>query len=237
MRLKEEKADYLNANWEFHKSSYASGYGIEYPEGHVIRIYHRVLKYELGYKDQEKGRNFLDFGCGNGTHAFYFQKKGFNVYGVDSDPIAIGICKGRAPEIQANFAVVPPKSDSLNLDPSVKFDVVLCNQVLYYLSDTDLKAWLEVMKNSMKPGGVFIATMMGEENSFYAKSSEASDGLRRVSLQGREQGEFFINFTKDKDDLIRKFNLFKPLHIGFYNTVIREEEGSGLHHLFIGTKA
>lgn len=227
----------LSGNLEFHKSRYASGYGIEYPEGHVIRIYHRVLKYELSYKDYEKGRNFLDFGCGNGTHALYFRNTGFSVYGVDSDPAAIGICKGRAPEIQSNFAVVPPKSVSLNLDPSVKFDVVLCNQVLCYLSDTDLRSWLEVMKASMKPGGVFIATMMGEENSFYAKSSEGGDGLRRVALQGREQGECFINFTKDKEDLIQKFSMFKPMPIGFYNTVIREEEGSGHHHLFIGTEA
>lgn len=37
----------------------------------------------------------LDVGCGAGRHALYLQKKGLDVTGVDSSPLAIKICKLR----------------------------------------------------------------------------------------------------------------------------------------------
>jgi 2-polyprenyl-3-methyl-5-hydroxy-6-metoxy-1,4-benzoquinol methylase len=39
-----------------------------------------------------KGR-VLDIGCGAGRHSLYLQKKGLNVLGIDSSPLAIKICK------------------------------------------------------------------------------------------------------------------------------------------------
>ncbi|EOG9634088.1 hypothetical protein ACLMND_001537 [Campylobacter lari] len=45
------------------------GYGLQYPDGHVIRFYERILKYKLN----KTSGNLLDFGCGNGVHSKYFQ--------------------------------------------------------------------------------------------------------------------------------------------------------------------
>lgn len=41
-----------------------------------------------------KGR-VLDIGCGVGRHSLYLQKRGFDVLGIDSSPLAIKICKMR----------------------------------------------------------------------------------------------------------------------------------------------
>lgn len=41
-----------------------------------------------------KGR-VLDIGCGAGRHSLYLQKKGLEVLGIDSSPLAIKICKLR----------------------------------------------------------------------------------------------------------------------------------------------
>ena len=228
--------DYAAANWGFHKDVYARGYGIQYPEGHVIRAYERVLKYELGFQETSPAKTLLDFGCGNGTHVLYFQKKHFEVYGVDADPIAIRSCKERMSDIASHFKEISPKPSDSDFFPGVRFDVILSNQVLYYLSDSDLERCIETLWQQTKPNGVFIATMMAKESGFYAHSEPAKDGLRRVRVQGRENGESYINFTNDKEDLKRKFVRFNPLHVGHYDTVIREEEGSGLHYLFIGQK-
>ena len=38
-----------------------------------------------------KGR-VLDIGCGAGRHSLYLQKKGFDVLGIDSSPLAVEIC-------------------------------------------------------------------------------------------------------------------------------------------------
>ena len=42
--------------------------------------------------DFVKGR-VLDIGCGAGRHSLYLQKKGFDVLGIDSSPLAIKVCK------------------------------------------------------------------------------------------------------------------------------------------------
>lgn len=44
-------------------------YGLQYPDGHVIRFYERILKYKLS----KTSGKLLDFGCGNGVHSKYFK--------------------------------------------------------------------------------------------------------------------------------------------------------------------
>lgn len=56
-----------------------NGYGLLYPDGHIVRFYERILKYKMA----KKPGNFLDFGCGNGVHSAYFQSKGYEVFGID----------------------------------------------------------------------------------------------------------------------------------------------------------
>lgn len=69
----------LDITADTYKCKYKSGYGVVYPEGHIIRFYERIVKYELGMS----GGSMLDFGCGNGTHLCYFMSKGFKVIGID----------------------------------------------------------------------------------------------------------------------------------------------------------
>lgn len=75
----------VNNSLRAYQGKYESGYGVIYPEGHIIRFYERFLKYE---KKISQGK-ILDFGCGNGTHMKYFKDKGFEVFGVDIVPEAI----------------------------------------------------------------------------------------------------------------------------------------------------
>ena len=74
-----------NNSLEAYKEKYEDGYGVRYPEGHIIRFYERFLKYEK----KISGGKVLDFGCGNGTHMKYLKDRGFEVYGLDIIPEAI----------------------------------------------------------------------------------------------------------------------------------------------------
>lgn len=58
------------------------GYGLSFPDGHIVRFYERILKYKLNFK----GKTMLDFGCGNGVHSKYFQSKGYKPFGIDIVP-------------------------------------------------------------------------------------------------------------------------------------------------------
>ncbi|MCB9292848.1 MAG: class I SAM-dependent methyltransferase [Lewinellaceae bacterium] len=44
-----------------------------------------------------KGK-ILDVGCGAGRHVLHFQKRGFNITGIDISPLAIQACKERGCE-------------------------------------------------------------------------------------------------------------------------------------------
>ncbi|GKY64215.1 hypothetical protein THJ090_17300 [Campylobacter jejuni] len=59
-----------------------NGYGLLFPDAHVVRFYERILKYKLN----KINGNLLDFGCGNGVHSAYFQSKGFKTFGIDIVP-------------------------------------------------------------------------------------------------------------------------------------------------------
>lgn len=54
------------------------GYGLQYPDGHVIRFYERILKYKLS----KTSGKLLDFGCGNGVHSKYFKNITGGGYGA-----------------------------------------------------------------------------------------------------------------------------------------------------------
>ena len=46
----------------------------------------------------------------------------------------------------------------------------------------------------------------------------------------------YINFTKDVNDLKKKFKIFKPLNIGYYEGSLESLKDGGLHYTFFGKK-
>jgi len=84
-------------------------YFSEYEDWHLIEK--QAMKFV-------KGR-VLDIGCGAGRHSLHLQKKGFDVLGIDSSPIAIKICRLRG----LKKAEVRPIED-VNFKPD-SFDTII----------------------------------------------------------------------------------------------------------------
>ena len=55
-------------------------------------------------------------------------------------------------------------------------------------------------------------------------------------LNNNKYEEVMPDFAKDKDDLLSKFELFEPLHVGEYMQGIRSDEGNRHHFTFCGIK-
>ena len=53
-------------NKETYKKKYKSGYGLQYPDGHFIRVVTQILEYDERMNASEC--DILDYGCGNGVH-------------------------------------------------------------------------------------------------------------------------------------------------------------------------
>ncbi|MEY8414990.1 methyltransferase domain-containing protein [Tissierella praeacuta] len=79
---------YMDISKEIYEKKYKDGYGINFPESHVIRIFNYLdRKFPL----KEKNINILDFGCGTGTHSLLFENQGWNAYGIDISEAAIQV--------------------------------------------------------------------------------------------------------------------------------------------------
>ena len=131
---------------------------------------------------------------------------------------------------------------------NIKFDLIISIQVLYFLSDKDLKTRLESFNKMLRPGGYVFFTMMGKKNvhfKSYSNKRKNVDGLYKVDLSSDEHymkrhkhstKSIYINFTKNLTDLKKKFKLFKPVNIGFYDNSLISTKESGYHFTFFGKK-
>lgn len=227
------KSNYLAENSKSYDAAYKQGYGLQYPDGHIIRIYHKVLKNAFENKNTEN-LSLFDFGCGTGAHSLYFQDLGFNVFGVDVSKEAINTCKAHFEKNENRFQVVDAKPWKEPPFQDKCFDLVLANQVLYFFSESDLQQTVENLFQITKPGGFFIATMMGTKNFYFDYGTLQEDGIYRVELPN---GKLLnINFTDSPENLIEKFKPYTTEHVGYYDSQIVETEGSGFHYIFIGRK-
>lgn len=92
------------------------------------------------------GRNrLLDVGCGNGDFLLRAQHAGWTVHGLDFDPTAAGVARGRGLDVY-----VGTLEDSPFLEES--FDVVTANQVVEHVHDP--VAFLRACWRLVRPGGL-----------------------------------------------------------------------------------
>lgn len=219
-------------NTQTYETKYRSGYGLTYPDGHVIRFHRHILEYEVGLRSG----NMLDYGCGSGSHLQYFMEQGFTPYGCDVSETAIERCKALMPAFAEHFHAIPSLPRLRDYFP-VTFDLVFSNQVLYFLNDQDMRAVIDQLYEMLKPGGIFFATMIAPTN-YYARFVEGTEGgLSKVVLRGRLNEIQCVNF-KTREEVLRLFTSvgLTKLHLGHYGGVIREDEGPTDHWMFVGRK-
>ena len=219
-------------NAEDYEKRYREGYGLQYPESHIIRVNKQILEWQLGMR----GGRVLDFGCGAGAHLGYFAAQGYEPYGCDTSASAIEAARRVLPQWGANLKVTPVNPDLPAVFGEAPFDLFLSNQVLYFLDDAGIAAIVAQAHRMLRPGGVFLATMMAP-TCWYARHIQGErDGFKVVLLDTpRQKGELLINF-KRREELAPLFAPFAPLHVGGYGSHIREEEGPTDHWIFVGRK-
>jgi tellurite methyltransferase len=113
----------------------------------------------------EKAKKVLDVGCGSGRNIFYFLRNGYEVFGIDPDPIAVETVKelsaGLAPNNSLkNFEV--SSAENLPYEDAM-FDLIICNAVLHFAEDEQhFNAMLQSMFRVLKPGGYFFARLASD---------------------------------------------------------------------------
>lgn len=215
------------------KSSYEKVYSsrkvfLRYPADHVIRFHHQYLK-----THQPTGR-VLDFGCGSGNNARLFLDKGYEVVGTDITDAVIPLC---AENGLHDVTILDPESDSLPFDDD-SFDVVVSNQVLYYLASKDrIQAVCKEFSRILKPGGIVYFTMMGTRSNYIVQghAKPVSGDIYEIHVKsGRMAGiHEIVYIVKDEDHLTDLFSEFDTVTVGYFRMAQFDLE-STFHWIYCG---
>ena len=119
------------------------------------------LKCELGIKkyfSSNKQVSILDIGCGTGGLMTYLDNLGYlNLSGFDFSEIAVNECQKK------KFFVWQGDVKNLN-SISKKFDIIICNDVLYFLNDSEMSLFFKEVNILLNLNGILIFNLPAFKN-------------------------------------------------------------------------
>jgi len=103
----------------------------------------------------------LDIGCGSGEHALFFAQEGYEVWGIDSSPLAIQKAqkKGAQRGLPVHFCVLDAR-DLTKLNRT--FDTATDSGLFHTLSDEDRPLFVESLAAILSPGGNYFMLCFSE---------------------------------------------------------------------------
>jgi cyclopropane fatty-acyl-phospholipid synthase-like methyltransferase len=115
----------------------------------------------------------LDIGCGSGEHALFFAQEGYDVWGIDSAPLAIQKAQEKAAGrgLPVHFCVL----NALDLSKlNRKFDTATDSGLFHTLSDEDRPLFVDTLGAILSPGGTYFMLC-------FSDLEPAGYGPRRIS--------------------------------------------------------
>ncbi len=104
-----------------------------------------------------KEMKLLDAGCGEGRNSVYFINKGYQLFGIDSNDVAIQYCRYLAKSLNPDFDTYRFQVGRLEDIPfhSGAFDAVICSAVLHFAENAD-NFWQMIAEilRVLKSGGI-----------------------------------------------------------------------------------
>jgi cyclopropane fatty-acyl-phospholipid synthase-like methyltransferase len=201
----------------------------------MFRFYGRILRFDYGI-DGSKHERLLDFGCGQGGALRFFDRKGFNVHGVDIAEKDLEVARQIMAHRREQFMLVSPTP---NPDAALfggNFDIVISMQTLNFLSNTDCAKAIRCLYKNMKPGALIYASIDGFSHYYRQHAKAAEDGLWHVRLKtSRLDYDHYQIFVKDQNEMKERFKDFKPIYLDYYDSSFRHE-GSEFRYTFFGQK-
>jgi SAM-dependent methyltransferase len=130
-----------------------------------------------------KEMKILDAGCGEGRNCIYFLHQGYQIFGVDANPIAIQMARIYAQTINPAIDIYKFQTSTIENMPfhAGAFDVVLSSAVLHFSeSEEAFFKMMNTMMNVLKKEGIFFLRMCTAFGKILEESQQIGSG--RYSL-------------------------------------------------------
>ena len=147
-------------------------------------------------------------GCGNGVNAYYLQKKGYEIYAIDSASTAVKITRKKLK--LKNNKIKECSFEKIDF-PSSYFDAIICIGVLYYGSYSQLERGIKEIHRLLKKNSIARITLKTKNDHFF-KNVKSSKFDSKVVMQGWEK-EMLFTFL-EKKQIKKLFRKFKKVVIG-----------------------
>lgn len=153
-----------------------------------------------------KSMKILDVGCGEGRNTIYFLNEGYQIFGVDSNPIAIQMARIYAQTIQKDYDIYRFQTSIIEDMPFHQgaFDALISSAVLHFAkSEAQFFRMVDEMMRVLKPGGIFFLRMTTAQGGILEKSPDLGDGVYLLP-DGTER---FLLTAELEKEIIAKYNL------------------------------
>jgi 2-polyprenyl-3-methyl-5-hydroxy-6-metoxy-1,4-benzoquinol methylase len=128
----------------------------------------------------DKEMKILDAGCGEGRNTIYFLNEGYQIFGVDHNPVAIQMARIYAQTIQKDYDVFRFQTSMVENLPFHQgaFDVVISSAVLHFAKDENqFLKMVDDMMRVLRPGGIFFLRMTTSQGNMQEMSPHLGDGV------------------------------------------------------------
>lgn len=121
----------------------------------------------------------LDAGCGEGRNSVYFIQKGYQIFGIDPNEVAIQYCRFLSKTLNPDFDSLRFQVGGLEKIPfhAGAFDAVICSAVLHFAVNVD-NFWQMIAEvdRVLKPGGIFWFRMTTGFGGILEESEDLGNG-------------------------------------------------------------
>lgn len=162
----------------------------------------------------EKGGVAVDLGCGSGSDALFWVKKGWNVFGVDTD-ISCAIQKKvfLSKEECLRYNLIQESIEKSNLPLS---DLTYAFDSLFFCDINSFDTIWEKIYDHLKIGGIFSATLIGNRDHLATQKDDIVILQRNIIINKIEPYYKILNFQEEYQD-----RLFTNLRTGKHSLAKR----------------
>lgn len=152
-------------------------------------------------------KSAIDIGCGIGRHALYLAEHGFGVTGIDLSQS--GLETARSAADQAGHQIDYQLGDFTELPvPDDSYDLAVAWNVIYHGDEDVVRSALGEVRRILKPGGLFLGTMISKRHDRYGDGTEVRPNTFIVDDDDEKAHAHFYCNDQELLTLLSGFQLF-----------------------------